>query len=92
MHKKCFYWNARSFKNSLPAKNFRIYIDDIFNAFQIASGQGYYKSRMKAILDYFAKHALIIIQYPDKKVVLQDLENLENCFQNHDRGFKIMNL
>lgn len=76
-------------KGTLEAK----YVEDIFYAFQIASGQGYFYAKIKAIMDYFHEHSLLVIEYPDKQIELHNLDDLEKCFQNHhDRKFKLADL
>jgi hypothetical protein len=68
------------------------YIDDLFYAFQIASGQGYFNARIKAILDYFTKYSVIIIKYSERQVILRNLNDLESYFKSYDRAFKITDL
>nr|WP_321453185.1 hypothetical protein [uncultured Carboxylicivirga sp.] len=68
------------------------FIDDIFYAYQIASGQGYFKTRVKAIFDYLEKHSNVTVLYPDHEVNIDNLKKLEDCFQKHDSTFKVGDL
>ena len=68
------------------------YIDDIFYAFQIASGQGYFITRIKAIFDYLETHSNVTVLYPDQEVSIDNLKKLEECFQKHDSAFKVKDL
>lgn len=68
------------------------YIDDIFYAYQIASGQGYFKTRIKAIFDYLEKYSNVIVRYPDYEASINNLKDLEVCFQKHDSTFKVGDL
>ncbi|SIT94511.1 hypothetical protein [Pontibacter indicus] len=63
------------------------YLKDIFYAFQIASGQEYFKSRTQAIIDYFNKNAFIIIKYQGRQVEIRTLNELEKCLQTFDSEF-----
>jgi Ca2+-binding EF-hand superfamily protein len=65
------------------------YIEKIFYAFQVASGQEYFKSRMKAIMDYFTKYSFISIKYSNSQVDLQTIHELEKCFQAFDSEFDL---
>ncbi|GAF05996.1 hypothetical protein [Saccharicrinis fermentans] len=75
-------------KGSIDSK----YIDEIFQAFQVASGQGFFKTRMKAIMDYLSTHSFVIIKYSELDVKLGNHNDIERCFQKHDRTFKITDL
>jgi len=68
------------------------YIDDIFYAYQITSGQGYFKTRIKAIFDYLEKHSNVIVCYFDYETSINNLQDLEDCFQKHDSTFKVGDL
>jgi Ca2+-binding EF-hand superfamily protein len=65
------------------------YLEEIFYAFQIASGQEYFRSRTQAIIDYLNKNALLIVQYPNKQVEIRTLNELEKCFKTFDSEFKL---
>jgi hypothetical protein len=65
------------------------YIEEIFYAFQVASGQEFFKSRTQAIVDYLNKNSFIILKYPGKQVEIRTLDELEKCFQTFDKEFEL---
>ncbi|MDH5381213.1 MAG: hypothetical protein OEW75_10190 [Cyclobacteriaceae bacterium] len=68
------------------------HIDDIFYAFQIASGQVYFKSRMKAIFDYLENQKFVIIKYQGSDIVLTNDNDLERFCQKYDKAFNSKDL
>ena len=65
------------------------HIDNLFNAFQISSGETYFNSKLNAIIDYFNKNQSLIIQYPSKQIEIKSLNELELYFQKYDGEFNL---